>query len=510
MMAAPMPIAFGPVFACLAFAVAPPPLAPREALPTALKVDGDLGEWDGPPTLTLGAADQVAGSSKIGSPADFSARVWIAISEDGIALAGDVADDAVRFPEGAKVVNADHAELWVAFPGAPLPPIAWIHQFGEHQLRSAAECETEERVEDIPACKAWYAGQVRRRASLERTFARQFLLTPSGISEAWATVTPAGLTKPEPPNPERCCAASEAVVVKGDHGWRFEARIGLGDLPPLTEYPLKHLRLIVDVVDADQSIDALESFASSSRARRFGKPDTFNPVTLAKPITWEAQPVPLLGRLMSARKQGGAGRFYFPGKPVAQLGWFENVPRGYQWTPSQPSPSYQPVSLALVKERRFGNVDLYRGPGEAAGEPAFWSVVDGKPIEVLPIGDKVEAVADRGTALHLLTSKVGKQNPLGTGECGSCPVVTFWIHAMDGSGRFKELLTEDEEEVISNEEGAWLKDLSFHGEPDLSAFGFRAKKVQENITTPWNREWRWDPAKHHYQGQRRAPFPARH
>ena len=109
-------------------------------LPAGFVADGKLDEWKLPPSATLGAASQVAGNSKVASPDDFSAKVWAALGPEGLAVAGEVRDERVLFPEKPGDLSADHVEVWLALPQPVMPPIAFVNQFGEQPLPTAAAC----------------------------------------------------------------------------------------------------------------------------------------------------------------------------------------------------------------------------------------------------------------------------------------------------------------------------------------------------------------------------------
>ena len=120
---------------------APAPLRTVGEMSGEIQLDGELTEWAAAtPTLLLDPKSQVAGPSKASSPADFSAKVWIAWGEAGLAIAGEVTDDAVRFaaPGTAEPsATADHVEIWLSLPAPALPPIAFVNQFAEQMVASA-------------------------------------------------------------------------------------------------------------------------------------------------------------------------------------------------------------------------------------------------------------------------------------------------------------------------------------------------------------------------------------
>jgi hypothetical protein len=482
-----------------------------EGLPPKLVIDGDLGEWTGPPSLTLGAADQVAGPSKPSSPADLAARVWIAIDADGVAIAGEVTDDKVLFGTAKTMVNADHLELWLAFPAAPLPPLGFANQFGETELHRESDCNGE--IDHPDACKQWFAKQTRRRATLGRIFVRQYLLGGTGLSETWASML-AGKHAADPVR--ACCASSSGLVKQVPGGWRFEARIGLADLPASAKIPLKDVKLMVDLVDADVGTDKLETFLSSSPTRKFGEPDTFNAVTLAKPLAWESSP-PVLG--MIAAKYPGT--FFQPGRPVPSAWLFANVAVGYQYTPEQQSPSIVPIPLGTLKVvGRVGDVDVIAGPSPDGpeltddGKPfwiaarlpaALWTFRGGAPMAHWVIGDGTLAgMANRGDSLHLLVTTEGTLSRLGTGTCGACPTHAISVLAIDSSGKITELLSDEIDESFSEDDGQGgtveYSDVTISAARDLSHFGFSGTKmVGEGMhEVRFQKSWRWDAAAQRY------------
>ncbi|HZI02871.1 MAG TPA: hypothetical protein VEZ71_02555, partial [Archangium sp.] len=146
----------------------PESLRLHEGLPAGFKVDGKLEEWKLPVSVTLGSGNQVAGKSKVSSPEDLSAQVWVAIGPEGLAVAGEVHDDRVLLSSRPEHVHQDHVEVWLALPPPAMPPIAFANQFGEHELPTADACENNEDITDgDPAdCRIWWKKQVERRKQL--------------------------------------------------------------------------------------------------------------------------------------------------------------------------------------------------------------------------------------------------------------------------------------------------------------------------------------------------------
>jgi hypothetical protein len=454
-------------------------LVVQEQPPAGFVADGDLKEWQGLPSFALGPGDLVAGPKKPSGPADFSATVWIALGKDALLIAGKVSDDKVRFPEGAKIFNADHAELWLAFPAAPLPPLAYANQFGETEVTDCAQ------EKDPAACDAWTKEQRRRRESLKRLFFRQYVLTPSGISEAWATAPRDGVP-PEPPQ-KACCAASQAVVKAADGGWVFEARVDVRDFPASAQPTLRDLALMVDIADADEQIDKLESFMSSSTRRKLGRPATFNPITLRAPIVWESEP-PLVHH-----HAAGASIFFFPAPHVQAVYAFVNHPVGYQYEPSAPSPAVDTIAIDAQKAAKLGDLNVYfeRSP-QGSGLFAFRGE---ELVATAPAVGQVLASFERDGGLHFLIYDEGTVSSLGTGMCGACPTYEVKVIALSKAGVFKEVF---QATLLDGPLGDKLDDVKLDHDKTFNRFGFTAAHWggESDKATPWKKHWRWHGGKY--------------
>ncbi|HLL52897.1 MAG TPA: hypothetical protein VK447_05080 [Myxococcaceae bacterium] len=463
------------------------PITLLERLPEKLAIDGELSEWTQPPSVALGAGDEVAGPEKVGSPRDLSARLWLSLTTEGLVVAGELTDDVLLFPEKDRLVNADHVEVWLAFPEAKMPPLGFANQFGDQEVPDAAACDAMGEGETRETCKEWLAVQKKRRGKLERFFTRQYSISPQGLRELWATSG----GKPEAPVKACCSAASAAVVKKAEKGWRFEARIALEDLPATAQFPLRDVKVMVDLVDADAGIQKLETFLSSSAKRKLGRPETFNAVTLASPLRFESEP-PLLEAFLKDVVQGNY--FYVPGRPVAAVYGFENTPVGYQYVPSEPSPSVRRYALGKLEQvAALGDVKVYRGPSVEGTR--LWSFKDGKQVAHYPAEGELRATAERPPGLHLLYTWTHTMNPLGAGACGACPVHEMWVVALLPDGKFKELVSEEIMESGFGDEWSYV-DVTFKAARDFSSFGFMGTQEPAGESKakprPWKKTWRWD------------------
>jgi hypothetical protein len=408
-----------PATLLLLAAAAPTGAAPvlHEGLPAGFKADGKLDEWKLPFSLTLSASNQVAGEQKVASPEDLTAQVWLAVGPEGLAIAGEVRDDKVQLT-GAKEINADHLEVWLALPPPKLPPLAWVSHFGEHPLPKAAACD-EEAKEDPDACKAWFKQQTQRRQQLQRELVAQYGLLPRGVVRFGLTGT-----------------VGTAVYTPFSGGYRFEALIPIGAFPRTAQAPLRDVRVLVDLVDSDTGGAKQESFLSSSPKRKFGDASTFHAVTLKQPLRFGQWPE-LLERAL--KTQPGAS--YQPGPDADALQVWVNPARAYQYVPSTPSPDVVQVDLGTVTPLgKVGDVELVSVPVEAnaLGEVDRWLVSrKGKAIvETQSVGTDQVKVAQRAPGLHVLRVYDGPNSPMGAGACGACPVVYFQHFTLDAKGRF--------------------------------------------------------------------------
>jgi len=479
------------------------------APPAGAAVNADLSEWTGPPTLTLGPADQVAGSRKLRTDADFSARVWLALGPDGLWLAADVRDDAVLFPRtAAEATVADHLELWVALPPAAFPPVAFANQFDV--LPTPAACgDRENAVEDRPACLRWHEAQLALREKLSRLFVRQYLLSPLGVTEAYASAVPE-LAAVSPP----CCAAAKVAVKQGPGGWRLEAFLPLEVLPATGRARLDELQVLVDAADADKGRGKLEAFVTSAPGRRFGEPETFHPVQAAAPVPLTSDPPQPEARFRGEEPVRWA---VFPSAHLAEALVFENVRHGYQYSPDAHSPEVARVPLAARPLARAGDLSLVEaaiGGRGFAGQPGallgLVSLRGDQETAVRPLwqGRALAAVAD-GPSARALVVRRGSSSLTGSGACGACEVFGLTVVELGADGAFRDLWAQslNLDDVETSEDG--LIHLSFADvvpivEQGLGEVGLSGTEVVEvgsapPVRRPFDWRWRWDAAARRYE-----------
>ncbi|PTL76867.1 hypothetical protein [Vitiosangium sp. GDMCC 1.1324] len=417
----------------------------HEGLPSGFKVDGKLDEWKQPPSLLLGGSNQVAGKSKVASPADLSAKIWLALGTEGLAVAGEVRDDRVQLSTKPEHINDDHVEIWLSLPQPAMPPIAFVNQFGDQELPTAESCkDTERPMDDIEACQTWWKEQVEHRKQLVRAFTLQYGLL-SGSVVRYGPKDTVGSIRYEPM----------------DGGYRFEALIPPSAFPRTAEAPLRNLKVLVDLVDSDEGKGKLETFLSSSPRRKFGDPSTFHAVALAKPLRFGAWP-DLFERALKANESAS----YQPGPDVQALQAWINPARGYQYAPEEDSPIAVDIDLSKVESvGKLGDVELVSVPGQSDGMGGIdrWMVSRrGQQIlDTQNIGTSTLRLTPRAPGLHILRVYEGTQSPLGTGACGACPELDMYLVKMDAQGRFSTLETMDP--IYSQGE-----EITWKATPDLS------------------------------------------
>ena len=431
-----------------AWSDAPSPSTPRlyEELPAGFQPDGRLDEWKQPPSLTLGAAQQVDGPSKVASPQDLSAKVWLALGPAGLAVAGEVQDDRVQLAVKPKDIHKDHVAVWLALPQPPLPPIAFANQSGEHAIATLEACEDNPaiRVGEPAECRAWWKKQGPYRKKLLLPFTAQYLLTSKGI------------LRPGQKGPALTSVRYEPMP----GGYRFEAFIPANALPRSAQAPLKDVKVLVDLVDNDTGKGKRETFLSSSPGKPTGE-RAFQAVTLATPVRFSVWP-DLLERAMKANTGGS----YQPAPEAASLSVWLNPAVGNLYAPEQPSPEVREVDLSRVETQgTLGDIEVVTVPAQVDryGAVSVWTVSRrGKTLlDARNGGTRMVRTAPRPPGLLLLHVRETPLSPLGIGVCAECPQLSFQLVKMDAQGRFSEPETL---EGVSSQGGK----VEWTATPDLS------------------------------------------
>jgi hypothetical protein len=359
----------------------------REGLPEGFAVDGSLEEWTQPPSLTL--------SEK---PSDArSATLWLAVDAGGLAVAGEIHDEPAR-------LAGDKVEVSLSLPPPKMPPMAFVDQFEEHLVPREGDCPQRPQNR-ATICLAWWKQQSERRQQLQDALVARYTLKSDGVvrsgqSDSVGTV--------------------RFVPMQG--GLRFEALIPATAFPRTAEAPLGHLGLRVALTDGERP-----PRASSSDIQT---------VSLSQPLRYGRWPE-LLEQAMKAQP----GASYQPGPGADALEVWMNPAQAYQVVPKAPSPAVVRVDLSEVKPvASMGDIELVTVPAEVnrQGGVDRWLVSRrGQAIlDTRDIGNDTLRAARRASGLQLLQVYDGPSNPMGTGTCGECPLVSFQYFSMDAQGRF--------------------------------------------------------------------------
>jgi len=461
-------------------AMVPPAVAQTAALPDelppAFALDGDLSEWTRPPDVVLGAAQQLSGDPVRG-PEDFSARVWWAMRLDGLVVAADVRDDAVLLPTpGADPLLADHLSIWIALPGATMPPIGFASERGTLIVNSPSDCVSSQ---DVAGCKTWLSAQNPRRATLGRLFIRQYTLTPTAIVETWGnSCVPAPVEQPSAA--QVFCRMSQIALKRDEGGYHLEARVALTEFPATNQNPLSRVGLLVDAVDNDRGHDGQErTFSSSARADP-NRPDTLPRYDLRRPPLFDSNP-PLFAAV--TLHDPTPGLFFFPATRLVAAYVFENLVLGGQRTPVLPSPAI--TALDWSQPRRLGSVGhlaVYEVPEDSADCAGcavgrrMVTLRDDRVVSVYELGAAtVRGFALRGELLYVVVAESGPSDPLLPDSPREHEITAMTI---DEHGEFQTIADDD---IVEGEpqDGLIYQSVTVQVTPDGSAFGFVGKRAHE-------------------------------
>ena len=221
-------------------------------------------------------------------------------------IAGKVEGPPPDFPDSRDMVPAkDHIEIWLAASrDVELPDIGWDNQFGQVTLpKGAASCEDwakneqpgPEAVSDrVKGCQEWAAEQVRYRQYFKRLFVRQWLLAPREQMELFATPAFEHIidwyTGPNGSDDDfhktmKPQGSLNINVFREPSGYSFAVFIPFDAFPPLPTLDTSELYVLVDVFSAAPPGKKMGAYSTSSPARVWGKPSTFNILRLDPPFS---------------------------------------------------------------------------------------------------------------------------------------------------------------------------------------------------------------------------------
>jgi hypothetical protein len=426
-----------------------------EGFPDNYNVDGNLNEWSMPPSIILDRKNQVIGKEPIKDNNDYPATLWVSINTRGLLIAGKVQDSSVLFPKNDReILNSDHFEVWISFVKADMPPLGFKNQFGMKEI-TASDTQW----------NTWFSLQTKRRKILDRVFTRQFMISSLGIEEAYwkqaAAVSFSDQTDPEKPvertygeifSHRKTLPEAKAVYKINPKGYTFESFIPADEFPASHEYPISHMKLLIDGIDCDQNNPRAARFMSSSLKREFGKPDTFNKMLLKNPLKY-----PSAYSLMGSTIHWGPSYFYFPGGKAQSIYAFVNRALGYQYEPEAASPEILTMNLNQKPVIVNQDLELYLIPYDIDTEIGrliykLAAMKDQKIISsyefrgryaYLYIGPedpsfiKPAIIYKRNNLVHILFQADEARTTLGTGQGGADPAVVFRTESLPRRLRHK-------------------------------------------------------------------------
>lgn len=379
-------------------------------------------------------------------------HLWIRNIGTSLLIIGELTDgDTPEWPRNKnRILASDHVELWLAGKAeVPLPVIGWGHQFGEQELEQGeASCadwaEQGRNASGDPKrprkkCVRWVRTQQRYREVFKRLFVRQWLLTPDYSMEVFATPAYDEITnKYASDQPRYSEEVPEALRPTGkvqmwwfprggQPGYTFQILIPYTAFPPLDALEVHDLLLMVDVFNTAPEGKKQGPFSTSSPARTYGRPESFNRLRLDPPRVFEMTPcgMPLTGDDKYRKPHPG---WFIPRqdsaeKPEAVAFLLVNTTRGYAYEPEGLSPIVRPVHFfwqTIEKGEWICGPRLAYRKGELKRE-------------------FTETVAENGFEARRLTDgrlliKVGPLvywSEFGSGQCGGCPRTELQMLVLD-------------------------------------------------------------------------------
>ena len=418
-----------------AHAQEPKPIVVPEIHPTV--IGGSINEISQqPPDMTLVPRAEGARAG----------RIWVRNIEHSLLIFGEVEGGEPDFPRNKNfLLSKDHIEVWLAAGDDPdMPDIGWGNQFGETLLPKGDD-PCSEYVKQAgtrmnqPAgaeakCREWLATQQHYRPFFSRLFIRQWLLTPDYAVESFAMPAYEEITakfasdlpryREEVPEILKPHGVPQIwVVPKFKGGYTFQILIPYSFFPPLPELELRNLRLLVDVFSPAPAGKKTGPYSTSSPARVWGKPATFNSLRLDPPRVFHLTPCDMPLKGADAYRDVQDAWFI----PKAGQSWeYEsnaflvvNGSGGYRYEPEGRSPVVRPLHFF------WRNVS----PGEWVCGPQLTYRKDGKSTAfdqtIAEEGFETRRAADGD-----LLIKIGPRvyySEFGSGQCGACPRTSLLI-----------------------------------------------------------------------------------
>lgn len=415
------------------------------------------------------------------SPQAHPGKIWVRSAPDGLHVWGKVDADQPNFrwpQQKSEMLSSEHVEVWLATSAdVSMPAPGWGNQFGAIELGSLKDCAEQRDPHNGDAesgskdCERWYDEQLSYRQNLRRLFVRQWLISgsqysgsahlfeefaSSAFSTLYANLFPEDLpqalkpkydsgvtaefaadTRPE----EKHDAAGRPYKYYAQIGYHFHLFIPYSAFPPAQQLRLSHLYFMVDVFSSAPAGRKMGDFSSTSAARQWGQPSTFNHLVLASPRNFSITPCgyqleqsDLYGELHPS--------WFFPTQPEAGDSLHStfaliNPAGGYMYAPAGVSPE-SPQADFFWKQMADGafacGPHLSWRSGNAINRSKF--VVDPQRFEAKTFPDGWTLLLSGPTASTLST--------FGSGACGSCLVMGFGAYAVSPQGEISSALSINE------------------------------------------------------------------
>ncbi|MGA9884629.1 MAG: hypothetical protein WBQ34_13005 [Candidatus Acidiferrales bacterium] len=369
-------------------------------------------------------------------------RLWIRNAGRGLLIAGEIEGGPPNFPRDQNSLLAkDHLEIWLAAGVDPIfPAIGWGNQFGETQLPDgAASCTNPDSEEgssmfqpnspkSLRACRAWAAKQQTYRRYFRRLFLRQWVVAPGYTAESFATPayqkissTFAGLydgsIDDDSPDSLKPRGTPKSWFSASPKGYTFEVLIPYNIFPPLASLQVSDLRILVDVFSVTPPGKKSGVYSTSSPARVWADPASFNQLVLNPPRVFHMTPcdMPLtgIGVYGTARDAWFIPHSSRANSYQSDAFLIVNEAGGDWYDPTGLSPIAHPVH----------NFWTAAGPGEWICGPQLTHTKDGRSVT---FGQRIESdgLAARrlpdGSLLVKSGPYVDTVSQFGAGQCGNC------------------------------------------------------------------------------------------
>jgi len=403
------------------------------------------------PTLALGPK----------SPQAHPGSVWLRSTDDGLHVWVKIqtGEQGVQWPkQKSEMLASDHVEVWLATsPDVAMPVIGWGNQFGMNLLNGPKDCAGKADMDEgatpegIAKCEKWYNEQLQYRAQLRRLFVRQWMTAggefapASHYYEEFATAAyaslGAGIFKENLPTVLKPKSGDGLVVTIGAEarqtGYNLHLFIPYTAFPPAQQLKLQDLYLMVDVFSPAPAGHKTGDFSSTSAARQWGKPATFNHLQLASPRTFSITPCDAKPEQTDLYAEAYKAWFFptAPGKDSELKSTFAliNPAAGYMYDPGGVSPE---ADVAAYFWKQLANGATVCGPSLAWRSGATVKrtefTIDAKYLETRTLSD--------GWSLLRSGPSTQTHSPFGAGQCGACMIMGFNIYAVSPQGEITSAL----------------------------------------------------------------------